>query len=741
MRIEGAEEVITMVERQRLVNQLIVALLALCTILTMVTAPALSDTVTRYQILASDIEVGDPVFSTYPTAGTCFLMKVPATNNGNTEADEIVFNLTVEEPFSFDGDSGVKTISRLGSGVWGWVDYNLCVDSVAPEGEYALDITHTYEELGSDSYVLGNITLPVGGVPRFDLTVEPTTADLKLETMTFTLENIGTGIAKDIELLLATDGTPLVLEGMNIINIKSIEAGASQAFEFKVQVTELTPFNLPVTITYSSSLGETTTQSIKVGISARQKISTEGLEIAEVAIEPEFVFPGQRFTVKFSVENVGLYDARLVKVVMGKVETNDIVTEVFVPSGQGNTVHLGTIPPEGSKNVTFTMLTSGNANSGSYSVPITLLFVDFEDNDREIDRNIGVAVRSKSTLTPTEVTTVPATVTAGSSFTLTLGVSNGGPAKATSLKVRFRKNDNFQPVGKDTVFIGTLDVDLADSAEFAVMVSPKASGSVRLPVFFEYVDDYGNTIREIVEASITVQGISPEDLAAMGDKGAGKRTTINNGAAAGISIISPEKNALVTTKPVNMALGAVGLLVVVYILGKLIEPKRSEKHSALMRTFSTLVANRMALAVVVLIAGGIWLYGERATLQEEVTISQLISANAEVKKQLSKVPDITSWRIMAMEKGSLDQKVDAGKLQFITTYVVTLEPDMASDKRVKAEVDTRMGSVTSMDLCTVAGGKEDCKILYEAKDEETDMMKKLAQAYGKGGGRMRVPRK
>ncbi len=700
------------------------------------TAPALSDTVTRYQILSSDIEVGDPAFSTYPTAGTCFLMKVPATNNGNTEADEIVFNLTVEEPFSFDGDSGVKTISRLGSGVWGWIEYNLCVDSDAPEGRYALDITHTYEEQGTDSYMLGNITLPVGGVPRFDLTVEPTTTDLKLETMTFSLKNIGTGLAKDVELVLATDGTPLVLEGMNIINIKSMDAGVSRSFEYKVQIIELSPFNLPVTITYTSSLGETRTQSIKVGISARQRISTEGLEIAEVAVEPEFVFPGQHFTVKFSVENVGLYDARLVKVVMGKVETDNIVTEVFVPSKQGNTVHLGTISPGAAKNVTFTMLTSGNANSGSYSVPVTLMFVDFQDNDKELDRKIGVPVRSKSTLTPTEVSTVPATVMAGSSFTLTMGVSNGGPAKATSLKVRFLNDDNFQAVGKETVFIGTLDVDLSDSAEFTVAADPQTSGSVKIPVVFEYVDDYGNIIWEAVDASIIVQGIVPEDLSQMGTKddkraAKGKAMPSKNGAAADITITSSANNPLLTTEPVNMALGAVGLLVVVYILGKVIEPKRNDHAGGLKKMFSSIVANRMALTIVILVAGGIWLYGERTTLEEEFTITQLVTANAEVKRQLSKVPDITSWRITSMEKGSLKQKVDTGKLQFLATWVVTLEPTTRSNKRAKAEVDTRKGAVTSMDLCTVQGDKEDCKILYEAKDDEADEMKKLAQAYGK----------
>jgi hypothetical protein len=473
-----------------------------------------------------------------------------------------------------------------------------------------------------------------------------------------------------------------------------------------------------------------------VGISARQRISTEGLEIAEVAVEPEFVFPGQHFTVKFSVENVGLYDARLVKVVMGKVETDNIVTEVFVPSKQGNTVHLGTIPPETAKNVTFTMLTSGNANSGSYSVPVTLMFVDFQDNDKELDRKIGVPVRSKSTLTPTEVSTVPATVMAGSSFTLTMGVSNGGPAKATSLKVRFLNDDNFQAVGKETVFIGTLDVDLSDSAEFTVTASPRASGSVKLPVVFEYVDDYGNIIWEAVDAYITVQGLAPEVLAQMGAKGdklavKGKAMAIKNGAAASITITSLTNNPLVTTEPVNMAMGAIGLLVVVYIVGKLIEPKRSEKNSALMRAFSSLVANRMALTVVVFIAAGIWLYGERTTLEEEFTISQLVTANAEVKRQLSKVPDITSWSITTMEKGSLKQKVDPSKLPFLTTWIVILEPTTTSNKRVKAVVDTRTRSVTSMDLCIVQNDKEDCKILYEAKDDEADDLKKLAAAYGK----------
>ncbi|MDP7080152.1 MAG: hypothetical protein QF415_09695, partial [Candidatus Undinarchaeales archaeon] len=76
-------------------------------------------------------------------------------------------------------------------------------------------------------------------------------------------------------------------------------------------------------------------------------------------------------------------------------------------------------------------------------------------------------------------------------------------------------------------------------------------------------------------------------------------------------------------------------------------------------------------------------------------------------------------------------KVDTGKLQFLATWVVTLEPTTRSNKRAKAEVDTRKGAVTSMDLCTVQGDKEDCKILYEAKDDEADEMKKLAQAYGK----------
>ncbi|MDP7494731.1 MAG: hypothetical protein QGG26_17325, partial [Candidatus Undinarchaeales archaeon] len=139
------------------------------------------------------------------------------------------------------------------------------------------------------------------------------------------------------------------------------------------------------------------------------------------------------------------------------------------------------------------------------------------------------------------------------------------------------------------------------------------------------------------------------------------------------------------------------------------------------------------------------LYGERTTLEEEFSISQLVTANAEVKKQLSKVPDITSWSIVSMEKGSIKGEVDASRLQFLATWVVTLEPTTASDKRVKAEVDTRMRSVSSMDLCTVQNGEEDCKILYEAADDQADQMRRMAQAFGnrmrgrggfRGGGGM-----
>ena len=730
---------------------LMTVLLSTLILLVPATAPASSSsTVTRYQFLYSDIDIGTPVFSSYPTAGGCFTMKVPATNNGNVEANEIVLNLTAEEPFSFDGDSALKTISRLGNDVWGWVEYKLCIEPEAPEGKYTLDISYTYEELG-DAIVFGNITLPVGGVPRFELTMDPTTVDLKLETLTLRLKNIGTGVAKDVELVLSTDDTPLVLEGMNVINIQSVEPGQWKSYKFKCQVKELKPFNLPVSVSYKSSLGESKTQTIKVGISARQKISTEGLEIGDVAIEPEFVFPGQHFSVDFKVENVGLYDARQVKVIMGKVATSDIGTEVFVPSGQGNTVHLGTIPPGEANNVTFTMLTSGNANSGSYSVPVTLTFIDFEDNDKEMNQKIGVAVRSKSTLTPTEVTTVPAQITAGSTFTLTIGVSNGGPAKATSLKVRFLNDDSFQAVGKDTVFIGTLDVDLSDSAEFTVLAGPRTSGSVKLPLVFEYVDDYGNIIQEPVDASITVQGLDRESMEQLGNM-TGRRSArtmvspSSNGAAAGITIESPSQNPLMSAEPIQLGGIALVILVLVYLIGKMMEPKRGTNHQGtVMRTFTTLVANRMALAVIVLVLAGYWYYSERTVAEEEFTISQIVTTNAEVKRQLSKVPDVTAWRIIALEKGRLAGEVDANQAQFLTTWVVRLDPETRSDKRVKAEVDTRMRSVTSMDLCTVTNGEEDCKILYEASDDQQRQMRQMMRTMGGammgGGGRgFRPPR-
>jgi hypothetical protein len=174
--------------------------------------------------------------------------------------------------------------------------------------------------------------------------------------------------------------------------------------------------------------------------------------------------------------------------------------------------------------------------------------------------------------------------------------------------------------------------------------------------------------------------------------------------------------------------------VAVYLAGKLVEPKRTPNPGLLARALAAIVANRLALTVVILAAAGYWVYTARTSAAQEFTVTKLVTANAEVKKQLSKVPDVTSWTIASMAKGSLRQQVQAAQVQFLTTYVLTLRPQATSGKYVKVEVDTRLNSVTSMDLCTTgSGAAEDCKILYDASTDQANAMRQLARSFGQRG--------
>lgn len=238
---------------------------------------------------------------------------------------------------------------------------------------------------------------------------------------------------------------------------------------------------------------------------------------AVISVENMFLTPGQippGGTAYLSMTLKNLADS-LVKDVTVSLDLSSSTIPIG-PTGSTAEKKVKSIAAGESEDVLIGLLALPNADAGVYKVPLTLTYYDEVGTSYERSSVISLTVGGEpGIITGVERTDIKG---AGESGAVVISLVNPTPVDIKFLTVELGTSADFELISSSSVvYIGDLDSDDIDTAEFYVYVKKSAGNTVSLPVKLAYTDANNNPYVE--EVSVGMRLFTADERSSMGIDG------------------------------------------------------------------------------------------------------------------------------------------------------------------------------------------------------------------------------
>ncbi len=359
----------------------------------------------------------------------------------------------------------------------------------------------------------GLVTESIAGTEKIQVTLinqEPDpVAPGNIVDLRFRIENIGSEPAENVQVKLETKFPFSVYWSEE--KVKSIgtiaggqrdEIGVREKFRLSVDPDATEGSNI-VEFWYKRDNGPwVKADEFEIDVRSRDAV----LAINEVQTEPEKIFPGTLTKVTFKLENLAesiLKDVKLRLDVYTSVVTTSSIQTVelpFTPIGSGNEKTIKSIEPKQSKDITFDLFTDADAASKVYKVPYTLIYEDQLGTNFTREGVVGLIVDAQPELTVSlENTEI---LSAGQKGTVSIQFVNKGFSDIKFLDVTLEETSDFDVLSNTEVYIGNLDSDDFETADYTLLMNGNGKDQVSLPLTYTYRDANGQLFTKTYAANL-----------------------------------------------------------------------------------------------------------------------------------------------------------------------------------------------------------------------------------------------
>lgn len=199
--------------------------------------------------------------------------------------------------------------------------------------------------------------------------------------------------------------------------------------------------------------------------------------IRDVRTNPEFIQPGGEAEIILSLENDGNSTMRDVQVEL------DFSSVPLIPSREIGVKLLKNIEKGSVKNVSFYVRALPDAVGGVYRLPVLISYFGMTENQHSLNGSISIEINSYPEIQI--IADTPDLLTTKKTGELVLRIINKGLTDIKYLSITLMNNKDIKVLSGNTVYIGDVDSDDIESAEFRVKLS---KSKLVLPVQIEYRD-------------------------------------------------------------------------------------------------------------------------------------------------------------------------------------------------------------------------------------------------------------
>jgi len=217
--------------------------------------------------------------------------------------------------------------------------------------------------------------------------------------------------------------------------------------------------------------------------------------VEKFATEPSIVAPGSKAKLTISLRNYATSLLKDVKIVLDLGKSGDEVTP-FSPIGSTNEKVLAYIEPQTTKTMEFELIVDPDAVSKAYKIPISIKYSDAINKNYSKSNIITMIVGDEPDISVgIDSTTI---YTAGAAGEVTVKIVNKGLPDMKFVNVKLDKSDKYRIISPGEVYIGNIDSDDYETADFSIYAEKNAEKEIVLPLTIEYKDannkDYKNAV-------------------------------------------------------------------------------------------------------------------------------------------------------------------------------------------------------------------------------------------------------
>ncbi len=271
---------------------------------------------------------------------------------------------------------------------------------------------------------------------------------------------------------------------------------------YRLQVEpDAIPGDEEIRLRYTMDNGVTWTQLDPFDVRIASGTST--LSVESVAVSPEELVPGQQARIVLTLRNNADEVLRDIKVKLNLVTRLESATAIqvtelpFAPLGSSNERSVAALAPGKSAGVEFLLAVAGDAASDIYRVPLSLTYIGQDGT--------AYATDEESTFIGLKVNSIPeytlniqdqGVYLAGSTGDVVLSLSNIGAGDIKYLTITLEDSQGYSVVSPPTAYLGNLEPDDFETAEFTIHVDSDAKEALPLTIALRYKDPFNTGFEE-----------------------------------------------------------------------------------------------------------------------------------------------------------------------------------------------------------------------------------------------------
>ncbi|MBW6451525.1 MAG: hypothetical protein K0B02_02230 [DPANN group archaeon] len=307
----------------------------------------------------------------------------------------------------------------------------------------------------------------------------------------FKIENLGNSPAKNVSIEFVPS-FPFSLDTSEkpIKSIGSLGIAQDAVVSYRVKVDDnaiegLNKLSLRYKVSDDFGISFVETFDIQV-LTKKAKIDVESVSVDDLS-------PGSVGSIKIILKNNG------VSIIDDIVVALDISTTAtpFAPVDSISEVRLGKLTAGKSSEAVFNIIAIPGASAGVYKVPVTITYTDLVGNDFSKSSVIGIVIGGKPNIyVGLEYTEI---LTSGDTGLLYVSIINKGIIDIKLLDISLGESDDYTVLSSKNVYVGDLESDDYDTAEFNIHVFSNGidGDDLELPITLKYLDANNGIYTEI----------------------------------------------------------------------------------------------------------------------------------------------------------------------------------------------------------------------------------------------------